>query len=107
MIFQGAGPLPPPLDPRVASLKELHDTNSIDASSVRLGSYCLVIGDTLGVSKNAMSRVVHLVSKAFCAMGSCIIPNFGCEGSLYNVASTYKIPNYTHSLSHTVCGDQK
>ena len=38
--------------------------------------------------KNAMSRVVHRVSKAFCAMGSCIIPNVGCEGSLYNVAST-------------------
>ena len=54
-----------------------------------------------------MSRVVHRVSKAFCAMGSCIIPNVGCEGSLYNVASTYKIPNYPHALSHTVCGDHK
>ena len=60
----------------------------------------------LGI-KNAMSRVVHRVSKAFCAMGSCIIPNVGCEGSLYNVASTYKIPNYPHALSHTVCGDHK
>ena len=66
-----------------------------------------MIGDTLGVSKNAMSRVVHRVSKAFCAMGSCIIPNVGCEGSLYNVASTYKIPNYPHALSLTVCGDHK
>ena len=46
-------------------------------------SYCLVIGDTIEVSKNAMSRVVHCVSKAFCAMGYCIIPNVGCEGSLY------------------------
>ena len=45
--------------------------------------YCLVIGDTFGVSKNVMSRVVHRVSKAFCAMGYCIIPNVGCEGSLY------------------------
>ena len=33
--------------------------------------------------KNAMSRVVHRVSKAFGAMGYCIIPNVGCEGSLY------------------------
>ena len=33
--------------------------------------------------KNAMSRVVHRVSKASCAMGYCIIPNVGCEGSLY------------------------
>ena len=32
----------------------------------------------LGI-KNAMSRVVHRVSKAFCAMGSCIIPNVGRE----------------------------
>ena len=47
------------------------------------GSYCLVIGDKIGVSKNAMSRVVHRVSKAFCAMRYCIIPNVGCEGSLY------------------------
>ena len=60
----------------------------------------------LGI-KNAMSRVVHRVSKVFCAMGSCIIPNFGCKGSFYNVASTYKIPNYPHALSHTVCGDHK
>ena len=59
------------------------------------------------VSKNAMSRVVHRVSKAFCAIGSCIIPNVGCEGSLYNVASTYTIPNYPRALSHTVCGDHK
>ena len=66
-----------------------------------------MIGDTLGVSKNAKSRVVHRASKAFCAMGYCIIPNVGCEGSLYNVASTYKIPNYPHALSHTVCGDHK
>ena len=36
----------------------------------------------LGI-KNAMSRVVHRVSKVFCAMGYCIIPNVGCEGSLY------------------------
>ena len=48
-------------------------------------SYCLVIGDTLGVSRNAMNRVVHRVSNAFCAMESCIIPNVGCEGSLYSV----------------------
>ena len=59
------------------------------------------------VSKNAMRRVVHRVSKAFCAMGSCIIPNVGCEGSLYNVASAYKIPNYPHAWSHTVSGDHK
>ena len=26
---------------------------------------------------------MHRVSKAFCAMGYCIIPNVGCEGSLY------------------------
>ena len=57
--------------------------------------------------KNAMSRVVHRVSEAFCAMGSCIIPNVGCEGNLYTVASTFKIPNYPHALSHTVCGDHK
>ena len=44
---------------------------------------------------------MHRVSKAFCAMGSCIITNDVCEGSLYNVAtcSTYKIPNYPHALS--------
>ena len=57
--------------------------------------------------KNAMSRVVHRVSKAFCAMGYCIIPNVGCEGSFCNVASTYKVPNYPDALSHTVCGDHK
>ena len=34
-----------------------------------IGSYCLVIGDTLGVSKDATTRVVHRVSKALCAMG--------------------------------------
>ena len=50
---------------------------------------------------------MHRVSKAFCAMWSCIIPNDECEGSHFNVASTYKIPNYTHALSHTVCGDHK
>ena len=52
---------------------------------------------------------MHRVSKAFCAMGSCIIPNVGCEGSLYNVASIYKIPNYPHALSpHCMpCGDHK
>ena len=33
------------------------------------GSDCLVIGDTLGVSKDATTRVVHRVSKALCAMG--------------------------------------
>ena len=55
-----------------------------------------------------MNRIAHRVSKAFCAMGSCIISNVGCEVSLYyNVASTYKIPNYPHALSHTVCGDHK
>ena len=41
-------------------------------------------------------------------MGYCIIPrNVGYEGSLYNVASTYKIPNYPHALSPTVCGNHK
>ena len=50
---------------------------------------------------------MHRVSKAFCAMGSFIIPNVGCEASLYKVASTYKIPNYPHALSHTVCGNHK
>ena len=62
----------------------------------------LVIGDTLGLSKNVMSRVVHRVSKRFFAMGSCIILT-----SDVNVASTNKIPNYPHALSHTVCGDHK
>ena len=32
------------------------------------GSYCLVIGDTLGVSKSATTRVVYRVSKALCAL---------------------------------------
>ena len=50
--------------------------------------------------KNAMSRVVHRVSKAFCAMGYCIMSDV--KG-----VSTYKIPNYPHALSHTVCGDHK
>ena len=59
------------------------------------------------VSKKAMRRVVHRVSKAFCAMGSCIIHNVRCEGSLFNVASAFKIPNYPQALSHTVCGDHK
>ena len=61
-----------------------------------------MIGDTLGVSKNVMSRVVHRVSKAFCVKESCFILNVVCERSLYNVASTYKIQNYPHALSHTV-----
>ena len=42
------------------------------------GKHCLVIGDSIGVS-----RVVHRVLMAFCAMGYCIIPNVGCEGSFY------------------------
>ena len=33
------------------------------------GPYCLVIGDTLEVSKDAPTMVVYCVSKAFCAMG--------------------------------------
>ena len=84
-----------------------HRTHSIDASSVgaevlcdRVGYYCLVIGYTLGVPKDASTRAVYNVCKR-----SCIIPNVGCEGRFYNVAGTYKIPNYPHALSHTVCGD--
>ena len=49
----------------------------------------------MGVSKNAMSRVLHRVSKAFCAMGYCIIPNVS-EGSLY---IKYRI---THMLCPTL-----
>ena len=33
------------------------------------GSYCLVIGDTLGASKDATTRVVYRVSTTLCAMG--------------------------------------
>ena len=71
------------------------------------GSFCLVIGDTLGVSKDARTRVVHRVSKALRAMGL-----FGrglvlFPTSFYNIVVTYKIPNYPHALSHNVCGDHK
>ena len=69
------------------------------------GSYFLVIGYTLGVSKDASTRVVHGVSNGIIGKRPCITPNLGCEGSFYNVAGTYKIPNYPHA--YTVCGDPK
>ena len=79
----GLDPLPPPLKPRVASLTgfvqtsswpQEHDTHPIDASLLALWynateSYCLVIGDTLGVSKYATTRVEYRVSKALSALG--------------------------------------
>ena len=42
------------------------------------GSYCLVIGDTPGGSKDASTRVLYRVSKALCAMmlhvlGRCLV----------------------------------
>ena len=44
--------------------------------------------------KNAMSRVVHRVSKAFCAMGYCIIPNVGLLLNVVN-RSTLLLKNRT------------
>ena len=70
------------------------------------GFYCLVIGYTLGVSKDASTRAVYsVVWNKIIGKRPCIIPNVGCEGSFYNAAGTYKIPNYPHALSSTVCGD--
>ena len=52
---------------------------------------------------------VYFVSKALCAMGGglVLLPTSDVKGIFYNVAGTYKIPNYPHALSHTVCGDHK
>ena len=64
------------------------------------GSYCLVIGDTLGVSEGASTRAVY--SKALCAIGllgrglNCIIPNVGREGSFYKITS----PDKTSLIQH-------
>ena len=64
-----------------------------------------MIGDTLWVSKDDTSRVLYRVSKALRAMGllgRCLVL---CEGNFYNVAVTYKIPNYPYAFPETVCGD--
>ena len=39
--------------------------------------------------------------------GLVLLPTSDVKGIFYNVAGTYKIPNYPHALSHTVCGDHK
>ena len=90
--------LPPPLDPRVASLTGFVDTSSwpkdLAWHSLHWCKFCAAVVNNDRVLlfsdwrydwgiKKATSRVVHRVSKAFCAMGYCIIPNVGCEGSLY------------------------
>ena len=61
--------------PHIVLATRQHDTHSIDASYVGSGALCnrvllfIVIGDTLGVSKDATTRVVYCESKALCAMG--------------------------------------
>ena len=60
----------------MASLTEFFHTSSWPLMQVLLaleyyatGCYCLVIGDTFGVSKDATTRVENRVSKAVCVMG--------------------------------------
>ena len=92
----GSGSLPPPLIPRAASLTGFVHTSSLSKDlawhSLYWCKFCaaevnndrvLLFSDWRYDIENAMSRVVHRVSKAFCAMGYCIIPKVGCEGSLY------------------------
>ena len=69
------------------------------------GSYCLVIRDTLRESKDASTRVVYRVSKAFCAMGLLgrglvLFPTSDAKG-----VSTMLLSHYPHAFSHTVYGD--
>ena len=42
----------------------------------------------------------------FLGRGLVLFPTSDVRG-FYHVAGTYKIPNYPHALSHTVCGDHK
>ena len=117
----GSGYLcPPPPDPRMASLighivsatrrsMALTPLMQLELGYYATGAYFLVIGDTLGLSKDATSRVENRVSKALCAMGRGLVlfPTSDVNGVFYNSAGPYKIPNYQNALSHTVCGDHK
>ena len=115
----GSGPLPPPLDSRVASFTGFVHISfwpkDIAWHSLHWCNFCaawvnndrvLLFSDwryDWGI-KNAMNRVVHRVSKAFCAMGSCIIPNVGfiairLKGSPHQEVCEYSI---TTPLEHTL-----
>ena len=110
----GSRPLPPPLDPRVASLTEFVHTSSWPLMQVLLalgyyttGFYCLVIGDTFGVSKD--TRVENRVSKALCVMGLLgrglvLFPTSDAKGVSTMLLSHIKY-RITKMFSHTVCGD--
>ena len=63
-------------------------------------SYCLVIGDTLGVSKDATTRVENRVSKAFYAMrllgrGLVLLPTSDAKG-----VSTMLLSHIKHRIIH-------
>ena len=63
-------------------------------------AYFLVIGDTLGVSKDETTRAVYRVSKALCAMvrGLLLFPTSDLKGVFLNVAGTNKRKNYPHTF---------
>ena len=67
------------------------------------GSYCLVIGDTLGVSNDATTRVVYRVSKALCAMGL-----LGSGLVLFTMSdakgvSTMLLSHIKYRITHMLC----
>ena len=81
------------------------------------GAYFSVIGDTLGVSKDATRMAVHRVSKALSAMGRGLVSfptgrlASDVKKAFYSIAGIYKTPNYpqifVRSFTHCVCGDHK
>ena len=56
------------------------------------------------VSKNAMSRIVYRVSMAFCAMGTCIIPNVGCEEGVSTML--LHVAHIKYRITHMLCPTQ-
>ena len=48
--------------------------------------------------QNATSREVHRVSKAICAMGSCIIPTSDVKG-----VSTMLLAHIKYRITHMLC----
>ena len=57
-----------------------------------------MIGDTLGVSKNAMSRVVHRVSKAFVQWDLVLFPTSDVKG-----VSTMLLAHIKYRITHMLC----
>ena len=59
------------------------------------GSYFLAFEYTLGVSKDASTRVVHGISNGIIGKRPCIIPNLGCGG-----VSTMLLAHIKYRITH-------